>query len=230
MPGTDGHLSWDRRMLGSLFYLDGVLLMDSAAAPVLNWSPGPAGTRFGMADGGHIQQYQWIGGDAPLMGRPLEIPMAFQHNVEVDYFRMLEAEAAGPRLVWFGLWLVCTWYIPGKNAGQTTWKTDRRLPYALPGVTHATHPPSVTIDGTEQDILTSGTPAAGEVVVPEAGGFATITAPADISGTWLSLKCPFELQVTVEGPSTGNPQANLITYAATLREVVGSGGYTGATE
>lgn len=230
MAGADGYLSWEFPMLGSPVYLDGVALMDSAASPVFNWTPGQAGTRFAMADGGHLQQYQFIGGDAPLMGRPLEIPMVMQHNYQEDYQRLLEAEAIGPRRFWFGLWLTTVWYIPGKNAGQTAWKTDRRLPYALAGVTHATHPPIVKIDGVAQDILTTGTPGDGEAVVPEAGGFGSITLPAAITGEYLTLFCPFELLVTVEGPSFANPQANLITYSATLREVQGSGNYTGATE
>lgn len=229
MPGTDGYLSWDADTLRGPCYLNGVALLDSQAIPVPGWNPAPVGTRFGMADGGHVQQYQYIGGNAPLLGRALEIPIQMQHNREDDYWRMKEAEAFGPHRFWFGLWLDCSWYIPGRNAGQTTWKTDRRLPYGLPGITHATHPPVVLIDGVEQDILTSGTPGAGEVVVPEAGGFASLVAPAGITGEMLVLRCPFELLVTIEGPSNAVPQPNLWTYTTTLREHLGSGDYTGAT-
>jgi len=233
MPGVDGYIgtpAWDVRQLLDGMFLDGVALLDTAGHWPASWTPGTAGTHLPTMDGGAVVQYQWIGGDAPLMARPLEISLTLQHNIEADYFRMLAAEAAGPRRFWFGLWLTCMWYIPGRNTGQTAWKTDRRFPYSLTGITHSSHPPQVLIDGTAQSIITTGTPTTGQAKVPTTGGFGAITLPAGITGEYLELRCPFELLVTVQGPSTSNPQANLLPYSATLREVQGSGDYTGATD
>lgn len=232
MPGTDGYLGtppWDITMLRGGIRINGAALVETSMWPI-NWTPqGTPGTRHRMMDGGDIVQHQWIGGDCPLnLGRPLSIPVTFQHNSEADWKTLCRVELTGPVRIFLGLWVVDLWYIPGKNTGQTLWKCSRQFPYALSGVTHASHPPQAYIDGAAQTIITTGTPSAGQVKVPQAGGYQAITTPSAITGEFLELWYPAELLVTIEGPNTGNPQANLLTYAATLQEVQGSGGYTGA--
>lgn len=230
MPGTDGYQTWDASALRSLC-LNGVALLDSVANIPASWSPESPGAILPTMDGGGIVQLQTPGGDCPIMSSALKISITMQHNREEDFRRMSVAERFPPVRWWFELPLPCLWYIPGKNAGQTTWKTDRRLPYggAVPGVTHATHPPLVMVDGVAQTVITTGTPGAGEVLVPESAGFASVTTPAGLAGELLELWVPFELLVKISGPSTNNPQANLLAYSATLEEVQGSGDYTGAT-
>lgn len=230
MPGVDGYQSWDDRTLSALC-LNGVALLDSTATVPASWSPESPGTILATMDGGGITQLFTPGGDCPIMNSALKVSITMQHNRQDDYRRMTVAEGFPPARWWFEVWLACKWYIPGKNTGQTTWKTDRRLPYggAVPGVTHATHPPRVEVDGVAQTVITTGTPTTGEVLVPESAGFASITTPAALTGELLVLWVPFELLVKISGPSTDNPQANLLAYSATLEEVQGSGDYTGAT-
>jgi hypothetical protein len=231
MPGIDGYQTWDGSVLRALV-LNGAPLLDSAGSIPSSWSPDSPGTILATMDGGAILQLQTPGGDCPVMFSALKVSITMQHNREEDYRRMCVAERFPPVRWWMELPLPCIWYIPGKNTGQTAWQIDRRLPYggAVPGVTHATHPPRAEVDGVAQTIITTGTPTTGQVLVPESAGFASIVTPATLTGELLVLWVPFELLVKISGPSTNNPQANLLAYSATLEEVQGSGDYTEATE
>jgi hypothetical protein len=77
-----------------------------------------------------------------------------------------------------------------KDAGQTTWKTLRRQPWHITGVSHATRPPAVLVDGLELTVVT-GSPSSGEAqVLDEGGAIGTITTDTDDTdgAEWLELR------------------------------------------
>jgi hypothetical protein len=153
---------------------------------------GPAGPALlRTAAGNSIQQSVWLGGDMPVNANPINGRWGFRVAYEADYQRFLAAEARGRAVeLWFDMPYSDWWYIPGADAGQTTWKTLRRQPWHITGVSHATRPPAVLVDGLELTVVT-GSPSSGEAqVLDEGGAIGTITTDTDDTdgAEWLELR------------------------------------------
>lgn len=171
-------------------YLDGTLIEGGMARPLMDLTALMGCRVLVTAGGTGILQRLWLGGKAPVDVVPFaDFPMQMNVRDEADYRLFLTRKGRSmPVELWADWPLFEQWYIPARASGQTEWETRWKLPWSLPGVSHATRPPRVYVDDVQQTVLTSGTPSAGEVVVPEAGGYGTLVTPVDLDGTWLRLE------------------------------------------
>lgn len=206
-----GYWFWDVQMLRGGVYLNGEIIHRGAMVPLTRSGDSPARTLTTLA-GTQVLQRIGIGGDAPLNLRPLTFSARFSCDSEADYFRLVGAADSGTRVYLMPhLWIEDRWYIPGANPGQTTWRTSRRLAHHLPGYSYdfASRQPQVLVDDVPQTVLSSGTPGAGEVVVPDTGGYVEVVTPAGLSGSYLALRYAPELVATLE-VRWQNEQGNLL--------------------
>lgn len=183
--------------------------------------PGIGPARLLTEEGGTVVQYRWTGGRAPLSLGARELQLQLAADTLDDYLDLQRVllDLAGLRL-FLEVPMVDRWYIPGRSPGQTTWLTSRRLPYGLhASVTRESHPPIVRVDGVEQDVLSSGTPTSGQVVVPDAGGWSEITTPLDLTGTYLELLYHPEL-VFVGAAEFAVPSYNELSVSLPAAEVL----------
>jgi hypothetical protein len=150
-----------------------------------------SGSVLRMVSGTAVYQFNGLGGDQPVNMHPLETDVRFTASYEEDYLLFEKAAAKGePVDLYLDVYMIDLWLIAAANANQTIWKTSRKLPYSLSGISHATRPPKAFIDTTVQTIITSGTPIAGEVKIPDTGGFQDIETPSGIAGTYLEVRYP----------------------------------------
>lgn len=148
-------------------------------------APGAVLATLGHSD---VMQYRWLGADVPVNLEPYTVPgLELVLADSADYRALVAAANRGSTVALWCDFPVCDqWRIALAATGQTAWKISRTLPWDLAGVTHATRPPVVMIDGVVQTLVASA-PAAGEAVVPETGGYGAVETPAGIAGTWLQL-------------------------------------------
>ena len=207
MPTVDGKgpRTWDDFPLlggrpGVTLTLDG----HSIRGSVMPWSEGwaPSGVRVLMGDGTHAYQCPLPRPTQPITMDPRvgtwEITIAHQE----DLIRIHRAAQRGsPVLAFFNTFHEDQWLIANGDTGQTTWRTSRRIGWNGTTRTHVTHPPYAEIDGTEQTIVTVGTPVAGEVKLPTSQTaeqfYDTVTTPALTAGTYLVVRYWPEMLVTL---------------------------------
>lgn len=168
--------------------IDGYTIQGAIAPWSFGWST--PGATIQMADGTSCHQMAIPKPKQPIAMEPavgsFDILIAYKD----DFIRLRRASGLPNVLVFMGEPLEDQWYIANADAGQTTWRTSRRIGWNGTTRTHATHPPSAYIvTGTTQvaqTIITGGTPAAGEVKVPTAQTadqfYDTITTPALSAG------------------------------------------------
>lgn len=231
---TQGPKSWESQggtpALGLGMFFDGAFVRGGAYYPRgLTLEAVAGATLLQSLAGNSVQQSVWLGGDMPVNANPLRGRWQFKIATEADYQRFVNAEARGVAVeLWLDLPAVEFWYIPGADAGATTWQTLRRQPWHIAGVTHATRPPKVLIDDVELTVVTSGPPGVGEVVVANSGGsIGTLTTNAsDTSGaTWLELRYHPVLLVAIKNVSREIADFNHIVVSAELVEHL-EGAYT----
>ncbi len=160
-------------------------------------------------EAGAIVQHRWVGGDAPVnLNRRLDrMAFEFQLMLESDFELIEDYASRGTALrVWLDAWMVDTWYIPGANAAQTTWRTSRHLPWDIAGVSHATRAPSAYFEDasgnrTPLTIVTSGTPNPGEIKIPDSGGtFGDLETEVveNLTDTYLVVRYPPVFHVVMD--------------------------------
>ena len=188
-------------MLIDGIFLNGQQFHNGLLYPISGWSLPLGPTIIPMESGNTILQNRWNAGSGPMNLAPLSFAMSMSICTEDDFFtlmRLASRQLAVP--LWFDFELPDIWYIPGRySTSQIVWYTSRLIPWTLPTITAVTKPPKVFIDDTEQTVLTSGTPGAGEVVLsdtPTNDGavqivrrpWGVLTTPASLSGTFLELR------------------------------------------
>ena len=167
-----------------------------------------------------VPQYRWLGTTQPINLEPVSIQFELWLKSEAWYQTLREISESGEVVDgWLDLPVSEVWSVPLKAASQILWKTGRKLPWDVPGVTPSTRPPRVYVDGTEQTVVGSSGPAAGEVYVPTTGGHGEIETPADLSGSRLVLYYHPLLAVRIEGLRLTYREANGLRVSATAREV-----------
>lgn len=170
-------------------WLDGVQIFGGLASPLVSLpvlcGSDPIET---MANLDQVQ-LRLLGAKAPVGAPPVEIPIQFTVDSTEEYELFLtRCERGFPVELWPAWPLFDQWYLPVRDVGQTEFEPRRKFPWgAISGISHATRPPIVKVDGIEQTVVTSGTPGTGEVLVPESSGWQVIEAPAALTGTWLQL-------------------------------------------
>ena len=202
-------------------FLDGRLIDGGAFYPqpfsLEAQAPGAVLATLGHSD---ITQYRWLGEDVPVNLEPyvvngLEVLLADS----ADYRALKAASNRGSTVaLWCDIPIVDQWSIAHAATGQSDWKASRALPWDLSGVTHATRPPVVMIDGVEQ-ALVAASPGAGEAVVPESGGYGVVTTPAGIEGEWLQLWYHPVLRVRVGGCRIVSQAHNALLVSLDVAEV-----------
>jgi hypothetical protein len=179
--------------------------------------------------GNSIQQSTWLGGDMPVNGNAVSGRWGFRIAAEDDYQRFLAAEGRGGAIeLWFDMPYSDFWHIPGADEGQTTWKTLRRQPWHIAGVSHATRPPHVFVDGVELTVVT-GSPSTGEVQVLDSGGaIGTITTDTDDTdgAEWLEMRYHPVFLVVVSNVARTLQDVNFWQVEADFAEHF-EGAYTG---
>lgn len=172
--------------------------------------------------GSNVQQSVWLGGDMPVNANAISGRWQFKIAVEDDYQRFVTAESRGQAVeLWFDWPMADHWRIAGADAGATLWRTMRRQPWHIAGVSHATRPPVALIDGVEKTIVTSGSPSVGEIKVTDTGGAIGVieTHPTDTaSATWLELRYPAVLLVVVSNVSRQLSDFNHFVVSADFAE------------
>ena len=180
-----------------------------------------------------IVQLHWLGGDQPVNLAPIDHDFDLLVTTETDYFTFLEAQERGePVSLWLDQRITDQWYIPGANAGQVTWRSSRWLPWSSTwGVDHATSPPEVWLEDAAgvrvaQTIITTGTPIAGEVLVPETGGdFGDLETPADLTERWLILRYAPVLVAKIGRLRVTLRELNSLRFSCPIEEIL-AGDYT----
>lgn len=194
---------------------------------------GPVGLPTSIGD---VIQHRWFGGNTPtnVNSRLDEVDFEFQLMLESDAFLIEDLASRGAILrLWFDLWLSDTWYVPGANAGQVTWRTSRHLPWDIDGVSHATRAPEAYFEDsagtrTTLTVVTSGSPTSGQIKVLDAGGaFGDVeTNAADHAGeTFLVLRYPPVIHATMNDVRRQVLGANDVRVSFSLTEI-GAGDYT----
>lgn len=174
-------------------WIDGDFIEGGRRTPPIKLNTDSPGVTLNTLGNTDIEQMLWVEGSAPVnLGAKNNMQFNMTLVEEDDYwkFRMLQ-ETGVPAEFWFDYVVADRWYIPGMEAGQTDWKTSRKSPWTLvTGVDHTSHPPDAYIDGVQQTIIKTGTPTAGQVMVPETSGYLTIETPVLVpaSDTWLVLR------------------------------------------
>jgi hypothetical protein len=177
------------------------------SAPGIAFTPMQPAPKMQFLDGNTLEQSRFRGATAPTTAREITLQLTLDPVARETDQRLLALVTAveGQRVeLYLDAPLVDRWVV---SAGQTAFSTFRTLAYGhIAGVSAATRPPLAFLDGAEQAIVTSGTPSAGEVLVPDsAGQHQAIEVPA--------------------GTATGS-QLLLYSYCTLLGVFTGSFGYT----
>lgn len=206
--------------------VDGHAIQGSIAPWSQGWSP--AGTRVLMGDGTHAHQLSLPKPKQPITMEPRSGSFEITITHQQDLIRLHRAVNRGsPVLLFMGEFLEEQWLRRNGDAGQTEWRTSRRLGWNGTTRTHETHPPRAYIETAgvevEQTIVTSGTPTAGEVLVPTAQTadqfYDAITTPALSAGDYLILQYWPEVLVSMTIQNTYD-QTNDYRIAVTLEEML----------
>lgn len=202
-------------------WLDGVQIFGGFATPLVSLPvlSGAVSTEtLGQVD---QVQMRMLGAKAPVGAPPAEIPIRFTVDQEEEYELFLtRCERGFPVELWPAWPLFDQWYLPARDVGQTEFEPRRKFPWgAISGISHATRPPIVKVDGVEQAIVTSGMPGTGEVLVPDASGYQVIEAPAALTGTWLQLAYWPIFDVRFEEVGQAYEQHNELVFDVKAREV-----------
>lgn len=167
-----------------------------------------------------IFQFRGLGGDQPVNLHPFDGDLSVTVNHQEDFDLFEEVAAKGePVDFFFDYWVIDLWRISDATSGQTIWKTSRKLPYSIAGITHATRPPEAFIDEAAQTVITSGTPTSGEVKVPTVSGYADIETPSGIAGTHLKLRYPALMVGRFLDLRRSYTQANDLRFRLRFQEV-----------
>lgn len=109
----------------------------------------------------------WRFGNQPITMQEISGQFTWLADDEEDLFRMRRA-AHGAPVLWFPAYPIeDQWLIRANAVGATIWRTARRAVWDGATYTHAAYPPRVFVDATELTVITSGSPAAGEALVPD---------------------------------------------------------------
>lgn len=184
-----GYLSWDTRILGLGFYIDGRRIKGGFLHPPASYSTAPSGISLPTLGHSDVVQHRWFGEDVPVNLAPETISFDMVLSSQADAETISDAHGRGtPVEIYTDIARADHWYIPVAAVGQILWKTSRKLPYALSFVNAVNRPPRVFIDGAEQTVVSASPPSSGEVYVPIVGGYSSIETPSGIVGTWLTLR------------------------------------------
>ena len=185
-------------------------------------------------------QSRSLGGDHPLDLTPVEGSIAIQLKWEEEQQQLRRAAGKNrPARIYFGDWVEDLWWLFGAEAARTTFRTSRPLPYDLPPPVgqadwsaYSPQAALVASDGTEtpQTVVTSGTPSAGEVMIPDTGGgqYETVTTPAvsTLGGAeYLAVYYP-AVYIAVVALAWDYPVPNGLDCGVSLRELT-AGTYQG---
>lgn len=184
-----------------------------------------------MLSGTSVHQPFWFGGDAPINLSKMNVDIDFQPDAEREYMHLASMSGRcsfSPQSFFCGIWIIDEWYIPAKNSGQTSWQTSRNLPYDLVDINDPTNDylPRAFIDGVEQTIIQSGSPAAGEVkVLPDSETHAIVT-PSDIEGTFLKFEYPPKMYICNIDSNEEIPDTDDFRISLTMQEHLITRDYT----
>lgn len=184
-----GYLYWSSRVLGLGMYVGGRRIKGGLVHPSgANYSRSPAGSIIPTLGNSDVTQLMLVALDAPMSIQPINTKFSLSLSLEDDYHVFLESHTHGePVDIWYDLIISDVWSIRHNPSGLL-WKTSRKLPYGLSFVTTTNRPPRAFIDSVEQTVVHTSPPAAGEVYVPNVGGYATIETPDISGGRYLTLK------------------------------------------
>lgn len=224
-----GYLTWDTPVYARPPVLDGaeLFLRDDGqgrqrphdlALP----APGLVFETLGQED---RLQLRWLAADVPVGLRPAEISYPSAWLAEEETYNLLRrAQLLGQAVTLYpDLPLVDVWSVDRAPAGQDTWQISRPVAWGVvSGITTATRPPVVLLDGTALTDAGSSPPAAGEyfITAPDAAGYSNLeTDPAGIAGTWLELRYHALHRVRVGELSIQLRQPNGLYASVTLSEL-----------
>lgn len=225
MPPPDllGPHYFDPPLYKSGIYIDGSPLSGQIQSPISNWAQ-QAGFGVLKTPAGDVLQGRWFGGGIPVNLNPIDFgPLVFTVEKRNDYDRCKQAVAWGaPIAVYFDEEIIDVWHIPSRGTNQVLWRTSRRAPWHLPGISHLTRPPRAYIDSTAQTVITSGVPTAGQVMVPESGGaLIDITTPVAIgAGTLLKLHYRPEFMLKPLQLSQAYQDVNSLIFTMAVEEIL----------
>jgi hypothetical protein len=167
-----------------------------------------------------VVQYEYTGATGPLHVQRLEWKgQRFDASEEVT-FRAIDRETRAAQTTWFPEFAIeDDW---SATEGQTLFSPSRRVAYGVvPEVTLASaYAPTATLNGTEQEVVTSGTPSAGQVKVSSTSGaqWRAVTTPALEAGDVLRLVY-FPVFAVMATLVMEYPQHNGLQVEVSLQEI-----------
>lgn len=208
---------------GRRFALGGVFLSTSAQTTINPKAPAPG---ILMMDGSHASQRIVPGKTAPReLGRPLSWAVTIPPiAIEADRRALALVEMDGQTVTLYLEQSVFTSWRAG--AGDAAFSLPRRAAYgevydpALGAyVSHSSHPPRAWLDGVEQEVISSGTPSAGQVRIPDAAGaqWRAVETPPLSDGQILQVEY-MPVHDVVVTPRWSYQELNNLVWSATLEE------------
>lgn len=221
MSRLDGWQNWERAFFNRLFFGSDEIVFNLPAR--ISFPKEVTGAVKRNLAGTHLHQSFWLGQDAPINLSPIEsFEIDFQHDSMNEYMKILslgELCAFEPQDFCPLIWIPDKWYIPAGGAGRTTWKLSRSTPYDLININYLDdYKPIADVDGTLLTLITSGTPGAGEFLIPQSVESDTLTTDDLTGGSILTLWYPAKFLVCGVNVSQEIPDDNVFEMGLSMKE------------
>jgi hypothetical protein len=226
MPDNGPH-SWATEFISEGLWIDGDWFESQRIVPGLSGTVSAAGVALPTMGGTSVEQFFWIGGDAPVGAQRLPtMQMVVALKEEADYWKLEGWRQAGRSApIWFDWPLSDLWYVPSQEVNQTEWKLGRKTAWTLvPGINQTSRPPRAYLDGSELTLVASPPSDATEFSLSNTSGFLSmetvVLSPS--SYTWLELRYHPLLLARLDRVDFQYQDHNRLVFTLQIQEVRGA--------
>jgi hypothetical protein len=226
MTDTGPH-SWATDFVSEGLWIDGAWFESQRAVPGMAGSVGAAGVSLPTMGATSVEQFHWIGGDAPVgVQRLPSMQLVVALNDEADFWKLEGWRQAGRSTpIWFDWPMSDRWYVPAQEVNQTEWKLGRKTAWTLvPGINQSSRPPRAYLDGVELSLVASPPSDATEFSLSDSSGFLSLETVvlSPSSYTWLELRYHPLLLARLERIDFQYQDHNRLVFTLQVQEVRGA--------
>jgi len=226
MP-DEGPTSWATDFISDGLWIDGDWFESQRVMPALGGSIGASGVVLPTMGATGIEQFFWIGGDAPVgVQQTPVLQLVISLQDEADYWKLEGWRQMGRAVdIWFDWPLSDRWYIPGQEVNQTEWKLGRKTPWTLvPGINQASRPPRAYLDGTELSLVASPPSDETEFSLSDSDAFLSLETVvlSPSTYTWLELRYHPIIQARLSRIDFQYQDLNRLVFSMLVQEVRGA--------
>lgn len=226
MPDAGPH-SWATEFVSEGLWIDGDWFESQRIVPPLSGSIGSSGVVLPTMGATGVEQFFWIGGDAPVgVQQTPSLQMAIALQNEADYWKLEGWRQMGRTVeIWFDWPFSDRWYVPGQETDQTEWKLGRKTAWTLvPNIDQASRPPRAFLDGTELTLVASPPSDDTEFSLSDSSAFLSletvILSPS--TNTWLELRYHPLLLARLNQIDFQYQEHNRLVFSLQIQEVRGA--------